>query len=161
MDFQKIYIRLVKIFTISLAVILFGVITPAFAAIINTAPFQLKADIKNGAFVVDTNKGGKTTPNPLTAKTVVRRAILVLPDGEFGTIKSIKIDGITTTGDNQNIFGCGPINVKNGLDLIKTCGGPAEINGNTSLASFRYQAEGLGFGPNPNTKLEIVLFDDF
>jgi hypothetical protein len=137
MDFQKIYIRLVKIFTISLAVILFGVITPAFAAIINTAPFQLKA------------------------KTVVRRAILVLPDGEFGTIKSIKIDGITTTGDNQNIFGCGPINVKNGLDLIKTCGGPAEINGNTSLASFRYQAEGLGFGPNPNTKLEIVLFDDF
>jgi hypothetical protein len=160
MNLQKKTTLLVKFFAFSLSFFLFINVAPAIAGVIPT-PFPLSADIKSGNFSVDT----KDVPNKLPAKAVVRRAVLILPDGEFGTIKSIKITGSKTAGSpTENIFGCANTNVKNGTDLIKACGGPAEIPAGDPSGlggKFRYQAEGTGFGPNPNVKFEVVLFDDF
>jgi hypothetical protein len=157
MNLKRISIQLAKILSLALSVILFMNASPAVASVIPT-PFPLTANVKGGSFTVDT----KEVKNPLTSKAVVRRAILILPDGEFGTIKSIKITGRKKAGEPiQNLFGCVNTNIKNGTDLIKACGGPAEIPDLSKLETFQYQAEGTGFGPNPNIKFEVVLFDDF
>jgi hypothetical protein len=158
MNFTKILARLGKVFALALSILLFISSMPAMATVI-PIPFPLTATVKNGNFSVSP----KQAKNPLPAgKLVVRRAILILPDGEFGTIKSIKITGERQDDSTvQNLFGCSNINVRNGIDLIKACGGPAELLGIDKLKDLRYQAEGTGFGPNPNIKFEVVLFDDF
>ena len=157
MSLQVIFTRLGKIFVLALSVLIFISSTPVMATVI-PVPFPLTANVKNGNFTVVP----RNAPNPLTGKLVVRRAILILPDGEVGTIKSIKITGERKDDSTiQNLFGCVNVNVKNGTDLIKACGGPAELLGMDQLKDLRYQAEGTGFGPNPNVKFEVVLFDDF
>lgn len=160
MNAQVLFARLTKAFALALSILLFFSSAPAMAKVICTNA-ELVATVTNGSFKVST----PLLPNPLTGKATVRRAILVLPDGEFGTIKTIKISGKLRQSDgtlvDANVFGCNNTNVRNGTDLIKACGGPAVIPDNTTLEEFQYQAEGIGFGPNPNFKFNIVLFDDF
>ncbi|WP_334814130.1 hypothetical protein [Nostoc sp.] len=90
---------------------------------------------------------------PLQSKTVVRSAKLFLPIGETGTINKIQI-----TGPNGLEFGCQDIKVKDGVDLIKACGGPGALEGGGEI---NYVAEGSDFEPELNTKLKVVLSDDF
>lgn len=67
-----------------------------------------------------------------------------------------KIDKIEITGPNGREFGCNPGTVSNGINLIKTCGGPAILEpGETT-----YHAMGGGFGSDP-VKLKVEFSPDF
>jgi hypothetical protein len=160
MNAHVVLARLSKTFALVLSILLFFSSGPAMAKVICTNA-DLVATVTNGSFKVST----PLIKNPLDKQTTVRRAILVLPEGEVGTIKSIKISGKIKKSDgtlaDANVFGCVNTNVKNGIDLIKACGGPAVIPDQTTLEEFQYQAEGIGFGPNPNFNFNIVLFDNF
>lgn len=125
----------------------------AIAAQIPTPP--LTAKISGGTFMVDT----KEVDSPLKEKVVVRRAILTLPPNQTGTIDGIIITAPTTAQpDGGIVFGCVNTKVQNGIDLIKACGGPAELLPGGKL---RYQAKGSGFDPNENITLKVELYDDF
>ncbi|WP_146195789.1 hypothetical protein [Nostoc commune] len=134
----------------ALSFVIFCFSTSAIAAP-STSPTLIiteKAQITGGKFSIDT-----TTPTPLPATTVIRSAKLFLPAGETGTINKIKI-----TGSNGLEFGCQDIKVKDGVDLIKACGGPAVLNAGGAIT---YVAEGSGFAPELNTSLTVVLSDNF
>ncbi|GAA6621768.1 hypothetical protein [Scytonema sp. NUACC26] len=115
----------------------------AFATLIITE----QAPIIGGKFSID------TTTDSLPSTTVIRSAKLFLAPEETGTINKIKI-----TGANGIQFGCQDIKVKNGVDLIKACGGPAvlEVGG-----AINYVAEGNNFEPQLDSKIKVVLSDDF
>ncbi|ACC83391.1 hypothetical protein [Nostoc punctiforme] len=149
MNSLKKSMRLTKILAFALSFLIFCFSTEAIAAP-STPPTLIiteKATITGGKFSIDT-----TTP-PLPATTVIRSAKLFLPAGETGTINKIKI-----TGPNGLEFGCQDIKVKNGVDLIKACGGPAVLEAGGAIT---YVAEGSGFAPKLNTKLKVVLSDEF
>lgn len=156
------FARLAKIFALVLSIFFFFSSEPAMAKLIcpqtqiNGQVVDLAATVKNGSFTLDA-----TFDNPLPSEANVRRAILVLPDAEVGTIKSIEITGTAADGSTTPLFGCINTNVRNGTDLIKACGGPAKLPNKDTLTKLRYKAEGIGFGPNPNFKFNVVLFDDF
>lgn len=98
--------------------------------------------IKNEGFSV--NHLG-TVPHPLR----IQAAIVSLPEGESGTIDSIDIIG----PNNEREFGCENIDVVNGTDLIKLCGGYAYLKeGKTT-----YIASGSNFKPDVNTTFGIEL----
>lgn len=118
-------------------------IPSTFATLIITE----EAQISEGKFSIN------TTTIPLPSKTVVRSAKLFLPIDETGTINKIQI-----TGPNGLEFGCQDIKVKDGVDLIKACGGPAALEAGGAI---NYVAEGSDFGPELNTKVKVVLSDDF
>lgn len=84
---------------------------------------------------------------PSDASVRISSAIVSLPEGESGTIDSIKI-----IGPNDELeFGCTNQNVVNGTDLIKSCGGNAYLKkGDTT-----YIASGSNF--KHDTTLEITL----
>ncbi|WP_335118922.1 hypothetical protein [Nostoc sp.] len=148
MNSLKKSMRLTKILAFALSFLVFCFSTEAIAAPSTLATLIIteKAPITEGKFSIDT-----TTPLP--EKTVIRSAKLFLPAGETGTINKIKI-----TGPNGLEFGCQDIKVKNGVDLIKACGGPAVLEAGGAIT---YVAEGSGFAPKLNTKLKVVLSDDF
>ncbi len=141
--------RLIKILAFALSFIIFCFPTSAMAnpSTFATLIITEQASIVGGKFSVD------TTTEPLPSTTVIRSAKLFLPAGETGTINKIKI-----TGPNGIEFGCQDIKVKNGIDLIKACGGPAVLEAGGAI---NYVAEGSDFGPKPNSKLRVVLSDDF
>lgn len=146
MNSLKTLINPVKILTFALSFIIFcfSISVPnAFAAL----RIAQVARITGGELSVNVN-----APS-LPAKTVIRSAKLYLDDGETGTINKIQI-----TGSNGIEFGCQDIKVKNGINLIKACGGPAVLETGGTLS---YLAKGSGFGPEPDTDLVVVLSDDF
>ena len=149
MNSLKKSMRLTKILAFALSFLVFCFSTEAIAAPSTLATLIIteKAPITEGKFSID------TTTDPLPDKTVIRSAKLFLPAGETGTINKIKI-----TGPNGLEFGCQDIKVKNGIDLIKACGGPAVLEAGGAIT---YVAEGSGFAPKLNTKLKVVLSDDF
>ncbi|WP_298914989.1 hypothetical protein [uncultured Nostoc sp.] len=149
MNSLKKSMRLTKILAFALSFLVFCFSTEAIAAPSTLATLIIteKAPITEGKFSID------TTTDPLPDKTVIRSAKLFLPAGETGTINKIKI-----TGPNGLEFGCQDIKVKNGVDLIKACGGPAVLEAGGAIT---YVAEGSGFAPKLNTKLKVVLSDDF
>ncbi|MCC5624182.1 hypothetical protein [Nostoc sp. CHAB 5715] len=164
MNSLKMFINPAKIFAFAVSFIIFCFTTSAIPSVsfstrrsanANAAPSTLatliiteKASITGGTFSIDT-----TTPNPLPATTVIRSAKLFLPPGETGTINKIKI-----TSPNGLKFGCQDIKVKDGVDLIKACGGPAVLEAGGPIT---YVAEGSGFAPELNTNITVVLSDDF
>lgn len=149
MNSLKKSMRLTKILAFALSFLVFCFSTEVIAAPSTLATLIIteKAPITEGKFSID------TTTTPLPDKTVIRSAKLFLPAGETGTINKIKI-----TGPNGLEFGCQDIKVKNGVDLIKACGGPAVLEAGGAIT---YVAEGSGFAPKLNTKIKVVLSDDF
>jgi hypothetical protein len=89
--------------------------------------------------------------------TTVRSAILRLPSGG-GMIESIQITDNNPPKSNPSglAFGCVNVRVKNKTNLIKSCGGPAQLRSGTT---YSYVASGSGF--KPNTKFSIRLYDQF
>ncbi|HYX15533.1 MAG TPA: hypothetical protein VE944_14415 [Nostoc sp.] len=150
MNSLKMFINPAKILAFALSFLIFCFSTAAIAAPSTLATLIIteKAQITGGKFSIDT-----TTPSPLPATTVIRSAKLFLPAGETGTINKIKI-----TSPNGLQFGCQDIKVKDGVDLIKACGGPAVLKAGGAIT---YVAEGSGFAPELNTSLTVVLSDDF
>lgn len=145
----KMTIRATRIVAFALSVLIFCFTTPVMAA---PSPFAAliitqKAQITGGKFTVN------RTTEPLPARTVIRSAKLSLPSGETGTINKIQI-----TGPNGLEFGCQNIKVKDGINLIKACGGPAVLEAGGPI---NYVAEGSSFGPELNTELQVVLSDEF
>lgn len=149
MNSLKMFIKPAKIlaFALSLLVLCFTTTAMAVPNTFATLIITEKAQITDGKFSID------TTTQPLPAKTVVRSAKLFLPSGETGTINKIRI-----TGPNGVEFGCQDIKVKDGVDLIKACGGPAVLEAGGAIT---YVAEGSDFAPKLNTNIKVVLSDDF
>ncbi len=147
MNSLKKSVRLAKILVVALSFLILCFSTPALADTINLTDAAAKdllesIQITKGKFSVDVKA---KVPGQIT----VRRAVVSLPSGETG-----KINKIVITGPNgKREFGCQGIQVKDGTDLIKACGGPAVLEaGKTS-----YIAEGSDFGPNPDAKLKVDL----
>lgn len=149
MNLLKMFIKPAKIlaFALSLLILCFTTTAMAVPNTFATLIITEKAQITDGKFSID------TTTQPLPAKTVIRSAKLFLAPGETGTINKIKI-----TGPNGVEFGCQDIKAKDGVDLIKACGGPAVLEAGGSVT---YVAEGSDFAPKLNTKIKVVLSDDF
>lgn len=149
MNSLKMFIKPAKILALALSFLILC-FTTAATAVPNTFATLIiteKAQIISGKFSID------TTTQPLPAKTVIRSAKLSLPPGETGTINKIKI-----TGPNGVEFGCQDIKVKDGVDLIKACGGTAVLEAGGPIT---YIAEGSSFAPQLNTEIQVVLSDDF
>ncbi|MDJ0531253.1 MAG: hypothetical protein QNJ70_01945 [Xenococcaceae cyanobacterium MO_207.B15] len=103
---------------------------------------NLNVDVKNGGFSYENTK-------MIPSAARIQAAIVSLPEGEAGTIDSIEIIG----PNNKREFGCKNLDVVNGTDLIKSCGGFADLKeGKTT-----YKASGSNFGPDANTTLGIGL----
>ena len=145
----KMFINPAKILAFALSFLIFCFTTGAMAVPNTFATLIIteKAPITGGKFSIN------TTTTPLPAKTVIRSAKISLAAGETGTINKIKI-----TGPNGLEFGCQDIQVKNGVDLIKACGGPAVLEAGGAIT---YVAEGSSFSPKLNTNLTVVLSDGF
>lgn len=153
MNALKPIAKTAKFFALVLSVLLFVGVTPALAYVMPAAP-TFSVDISGGTFDVNVD-----VPNPLPKRFVVRSATISLPPGETGTIDSIVITGPTAANpDGERVFGCNNVKVKNGIDLIKACGGPAELLTGGTLV---YKASGSGFGPRGSVKLGITLSDEF
>jgi hypothetical protein len=143
MNSLKKSMRLAKIFAFALSFLMFCFPTAAMAAT-NTFTDAVEecVPIQGGGFSV--NVSG-LVPSPQT----IRAAVVLLPDGETGTVDNIVITG----PDGQLEFGCKDIEIQNGIDLIQRCGGPA----NLKQGSTSYEAKGSDFAPNPMTSFCINL----
>jgi len=82
-----------------------------------------------------------------------RSVVVSLPDGETGIINSLVIIG----SDKQKEFGCQNIQIQNGTDLIKQCGGPVVLKEGLT----RYHAQGSGFNPNLDLLFSVHLNTEF
>ncbi|WP_414623426.1 hypothetical protein [Calothrix sp. CCY 0018] len=131
----------VKILAIC-AVLILGLFAPAAMADANMGVLK-SIPIQGGSFKV----------NPvqhINHQETIRSAVVALePANETGTI-----DAIVITGPNgKREFGCSGLKVKDGTDLIQSCGGPAVLEpGETS-----YMAMGSGFDPNSKVILSVDL----
>jgi hypothetical protein len=155
MALQKLLIKTVRFVVLALAILCLTNSNPAIAA--PAKPLSFQAPIRGGILNVNT----ELLPTPITVpeKITIRQAILTLPRGETGTIASISITGPSATpGENGIVFKCTNVKIKNGLDLIKACGGPAELRPGGNLV---YKATGGNFFPRPNFTLGVTLLEDF
>ena len=133
---------ILKTVVITLATCLF-LFSPVAIASTDTEFTPPALDVKNGEFSF------KNSEIMIPSSMRVQKAIISLPVGESGTIDSIEIIG----PNNKREFGCKNIDVVNGTDLIKSCGGPAYLEeGKTT-----YKASGSNFKPDTNTSLKITL----
>lgn len=82
----------------------------------------------------------------------VERAIIKLPAGVTGVVKSLQISKVDDEGNKTVIYGCSNLKVKNGTDLNVSCGGPSYLPSNQSL---QYNATIADF--KPGTKFTITL----
>lgn len=108
--------------------------------------------IKNGKFELKI-PSADIPVIPVHSDLTVRSAVVTLPASETGTLEKIIITG--PTGERE--FGCFNIKIKNGSDLIKSCGGPAVLKaGNTT-----YEAKGSDFSPQADVEFAVSLRPDF
>lgn len=124
------------------AVLTLGLFAPAATA--NTNVDALKSiSIEGGSFKVNPVR-------QIDRQKTIRSAVVALePANETGTIDAIIITG----ANGKREFACANLKVKNGTDLIKSCGGPAVLEpGETS-----YMAMGSGFDPNSQVELSVDL----
>ncbi|MEH2371361.1 hypothetical protein [Nostoc sp.] len=82
----------------------------------------------------------------------VERAIIKLPAGVTGVVKSLQISNVDDEGNNTVIYACSNLKVKNGTDLNVSCGGPSYLPSNQSL---QYNATIADF--KRGTKFAITL----
>lgn len=104
-------------------------------------------EIQGGGFDIT------TPPIPVPPDLTVRSAVVTLPVGETGTLEKIIITG--PTGERE--FGCFNIKIKNGSDLIKSCGGPAVLKPGNTI----YEAKGSNFSPQADVEFSVSLTTDF
>lgn len=109
-----------------------------------TPPTVIVNDINGCTFTADAMK----LPEPLR----VDRAIVQLPAGEMGVVKSLQINEIDAQGGEKVIYGCSNLKVQNGTDLNVSCGGASYLPSNKSL---KYSATIADF--QPGTKFAITL----
>ena len=107
----------------------------AYADDCNIDKFSTPKVSQSGSFTV-------STKSDLPQSARVGSAILSFdPSSASGTIDSIQIANLDKPSGQQLEFGCGPLEVSNGTDLITACGGPAYLaKGNTT-----YNATGTDF----------------
>ncbi|MDZ8136024.1 MAG: hypothetical protein RM049_12085 [Nostoc sp. DedQUE04] len=82
----------------------------------------------------------------------VERAIIELPEGVTGVVKSLQISKVDNEGNKAVIYGCSNLKVQDGTDLNVSCGGPSYLPANQSL---EYNATIADF--EPGTKFAITL----
>ena len=144
MNTVKKFVRNLAMVTVTFAFLAF-LSTSSAVALMNMPDVDSifeSIEIKDGAF--DLQVAGN-----IPQKSRVGSAVVDLPDGETGTIKKIVITG----PDGQREFGCENIDVKNGTDLILSCGGPAYLKAGKTT----YIAKGSNFKPQGNVKLGVEL----
>ena len=102
--------------------------------------------IQGGAFTVTKKLSIPPLPKPIR----IAHAIVSLSPETMnrGLVKSIKI-----TGPNGIEFGCVNLKVEPGVDLIKSCGGPALLESGPTI----YEASGIDFGPEQNGTFSVDL----
>jgi hypothetical protein len=102
--------------------------------------------IQGGTFTVAKHLEIPPLPKPIR----IAHAIVSLSPETMnrGLVKSIKI-----TGPNGIEFGCVNLKVEPGVDLIKSCGGPALLESGPTI----YEANGIDFGPEQNGTFSVDL----
>ena len=102
--------------------------------------------IQGGTFTVTKELKIPPLPKPIR----IAEAIVSLSPESMnrGLVKSIKI-----TGPNGVEFGCVNLKVEPGVDLIKSCGGPALLESGPTI----YEASGIDFGPEQNGTFSVDL----
>lgn len=107
-----------------------------------------KVDIKDGAFAVKTITS--IPPLPGGQQLRISKALVSLSPE---TLKEGTVDSIKITGPQGIEFGCVNLKVKQGTDLIASCGGPALL----SAGQTTYEASGSSFGPDSTGTFSIAL----
>lgn len=132
------------------AMLILGLAKPVYAD--GSAMDAMKAilkevKVKDGAFEV---KVSTPIHPPGDQPLVVRKALVSLSPETLqqGVVNSIKI-----TGPDGIEFGCVNLKVKQGTDLVKSCGGPAILKKGMTT----YEANGSGFGPATSGTFSISL----
>jgi len=103
-------------------------------------------DVRNGSFSVQTD------PIEIPNRIIVENAIVSFDPETIkeGTVDVLKI----ARTDGKVIYNCVNLKVKKGTDLIRSCGGPANLTpGNTVI----YSASGSGFAPVTEGKFSVKL----
>jgi len=124
---------------------------PAYASNSAMAAMQgivEKVDIKDGAFAVKTVTS--IPPIPGGQQLRIGQALVSLSPE---TLKEGTVDSIKITGPQGIEFGCVNLKVKQGTDLIVSCGGPALL----SAGQTTYEASGSNFGPDSTGTFSITL----
>mgnify|MGYP003344159828 FL=1 len=102
--------------------------------------------IQGGTFTVKKELTFPPLPKPIR---IAQAIVALTPESmNHGLVKSIKI-----TGPNGIEFGCVNLKVEPGVDLIKSCGGPALLESGPTI----YEASGLDFGPEQNGTFSVDL----
>ena len=148
MNLRHVQIRASKIMTVILALWMFCWTPTAMAA---SNPMHIMEKLTINGKDLDYTRTADNDP-PVT--TTIRSAKVTLsPPNATGTLETIMI-----TGPEGLEFGCSNIKVKNGIDLIKACGGPATLKAGGSTT---YKVTGKEFGPESQTIITVDLSDDF
>ncbi len=103
-------------------------------------------DVHKGTFSV------QTKPIDVTTRIIVEKATVSF-DPE--TMKEGTVDVLKIAQTNGKVlYNCVNLKVKKGTDLIRSCGGPANLTpGNTVI----YSASGSGFGPETDGRFSVKL----
>ncbi len=108
-------------------------------------PTVIVNDASGCAFIADSIK----LPEALR----VDRAIVQLPVGESGVVKSLQINQIDDENNKTLIYGCSNLKVANGTNLNVSCGGPSYLPANKSL---EYTATIADFKPGTNFAITLI-----
>ncbi len=147
MNSRHMQIRLTKIITVALSLLVFCWTSTAMAAS-NSIDLMKTIPINGTGF-----EYSKTIPNdPPETITIRSVQVTLLPPTATGTLDSIVI-----TGPEGREFGCTGVKVKNGSDLIKACGGSAILKAGGSTT---YAVKGSNFGPESKTVISVRLLSD-
>jgi hypothetical protein len=124
---------------------------PSASAASNQFMDQVK-DIMEEVPLSDGKFSVKTPPLEIPKRLIVEQAIVSFkPD----TIKQGTIDVLKITGTDGTVaYNCVNLKVKKDTDLIKSCGGPANLVANNTVI---YEASGSGFGPEKNGEFSVDL----
>lgn len=111
-------------------------------------------DVIPPTVVVNNINGCSFTANAMKLPQALRvgSAIVKLPVGVTGVVKSLQISQVDDKGDKTVIYGCSNLKVENGTDLNVSCGGPSYLPANQPL---QYNATIAGF--KRGTKFAITL----
>jgi hypothetical protein len=144
MTLRNIQTRATKIVTLAVLLLLVCFTSTAMAAG-NTVDLMKKIPIKGSTF-----EYSRTIPNNPSETLTIRSArVTLLPATATGTLDSIVI-----TGPDGREFGCTGVKVTNGINLIKSCGGPATLKAGGATT---YAVKGSNFGPESETTISVQL----
>lgn len=113
-----------------------------------------KIDVLPPTVIVNNTDGCSFSADAMKLAQALRveKAVIKLPAGVTGVVKSLQISKIDNEGNKTLIYGCSNLKVQNGTDLNVSCGGPSYLPPNQSL---QYNATIADF--KPGTKFAITL----